>query len=345
MINKPIFFIFLFLFGQGCTFLSSKESTINAIQLIKTQNNISSLPITYKGLPLHSGQIVVSESGNRYSLFFSILPEKFSTHIHAGILIFDQGQPYVYEALGSVGLFLGSNPTDNISGHVRRRPLNYYLLNENFTSIYNLPNHIDKQKVIQVALHHYQKQTPFDPYANMTSHESVYCTEFVATALEAGKKTIIQLTPYKKNNSIKKIRDWLKFDTNEVILADSLVQPENHMVTFSSRLTLRELKLYIFMRYELHRRFTENQRIGNLFEWTGRQLKLRKPVALFKEKVLDLFNNKQSTQSWESIHLAVRNLANKMLGYFPENESALQDLNLFNYRITKGIQETAPFSY
>ncbi len=328
-----LFICLVVLLGQGCTFLSSKENDLSAIQLIQTNENFIASSTTYNGIPLHSGQIVVSESGNQYSLLFSILPEKFSSHIHAGILIFENGEPYVYEALGNVGLFLGSQPTDNISGHVRRRPLHYYVLNENYTSIYNLPEHVDKQKLIDVALSHYQRETPFDPYADTEDRDRVYCTEFVAIALEQANKDKITLTPYQNNNSIKKLRNWLKFDSEKVILADSLVQPENHVVTMSPKLSLTELKLYILMRYELHRRFTENQRLGNLFEWTGSRLTLRAPVEQFRLEVLNLFNVENSSPTWEEAHVAVRNLANQMLGNFQEDSNALGDVNLINYRI------------
>lgn len=331
--TKSTFYIFILIIScQGCTFISSKKSSTDDIRILETKANFLT-PDSYRGLPLHSGQIIVSESGNRYSLFFSIMPKQFAPHIHAGILIFDGDKPYVYEALGSLGLFMGSQPTDNISGHIRRRPFDRFIDNENYTSIYNLPKNIDKNKVIQYALDHYQKKTPFDPYTNTESHERLYCTEFVAMALEAGSKESITLTPYRKNNSINKVRDWLKFVSNEIILADSLVQLENHVVTLSSRLTLRELRLYILMRYELHKRFTEDQRLGNIFQWTGAKLRLRKPVEHFMESAMNLFENEKQAPSWETVQLAVGKLANQMLGFFPKNRDNLRQVKLLNYQI------------
>jgi hypothetical protein len=311
---------------------SFKKNSSADIKILQTKVNFLT-PDTYRGLPLHSGQIVVSESGNQYSLFFSIMPEQYAPHIHAGILIFDGDKPYVYEALGSLGLFMGSEPTDNISGHIRRRPFKRFIDNENYTSIYNLPENIDKDKVIQYALEHFKNKTPFDPYTDTESHDRLYCTEFVAMALAAGSDESIALTPYRKNNSIKKIRNWLKFVSDKIILADSLVQLENHVVTLSSRLTLRELRLYVLTRYELHRRFTKNQRLGNLFKWSGVKLGLREPVEQFKESAMDLFEKDNQPPSWELAYVAVAKLADQMLGYFPKNDDALKQVKLLNYRI------------
>lgn len=332
MIRGAAFIFLSIVLCQGCAFKLSKKSNAHDIKILETKKNFLA-PQTFKGLPLHSGQIVISESGNRYSLFFSLLPEQFAPHIHAGILIFDGKKPYVYEALGSLGLFLGSQPTDNVSGYIRRRPFKRFIDKENYTSIYNLPDNIDKNKVIQFALDHYKKKTPFDPYTNTESQERLYCTEFVAMALEASSNESITLTPYRNNNSIKKVRNWLKFVSDEIILADSLVQLENHVVTLSSRLSLRELRLYILMRYELHRRFTKDQRLGNLFEWTGANLKLRKPVENFMENAMELFEKNEQAPDWETAQFAISKLANQMLGEFPESSDELRQVKLLNYQI------------
>lgn len=316
-----ISFIFLFIPAliimiSGCAALQEKKDYKLPLEL-KTHYSTSNKqhPI------LRSGQIVVSESGNDYSLFFALFPERYSPFIHAGILVFVDGEPYVYEGLGSLPIFMGDTPTDAITGKIHRRHLNHYLEVENYTSIYDLPDTIDRSKVVEFALYNHQHETPFDPYMNSLNHEKLYCTEFVLEALKAGGMTQQKLTPYRENKSLKIVHEWLKITDKTVIQAGSLIDPKKHIVTLSHNHSYREIQLYIATREELHRRFTKDQKLGNIFEWTGFRLKFRPSIAQFSDKAILLLKNNEHP-SWKATQAAVRKLANEYWGVFTAEKTS-----------------------
>ncbi|ORU90909.1 MAG: hypothetical protein A6F71_08170 [Cycloclasticus sp. symbiont of Poecilosclerida sp. M] len=271
---------------------------------------------------LKSGQIVLSESGDSNSFFFALFTERFSPFIHAGVLVLDKGVPYVYEGLGSLPLFVGDNsPSDSISGSITRRPLRRYVEDENYTAIYDLPDNLNRKAVVSFVLEQFNKQTPFDPYMDSTNHEKLYCTEFVSEALKAGGLPPRKLTPYQKNSSISAVHDWLKIRDPSVIQGISLIQLDNHVATLSKLRSQREIQLYIAIREELHRRYTPDQKLGNVFEWTGFHLKFRTAVEKFHTAGLKLHPDDEDLD-WETAKSSVQQLASKMLGPFPVAQRA-----------------------
>ncbi len=314
---------------SGCSTLPQSQGILEIDGLTTLETPKSDLPLWQpEKLPLRSGQIIVSESGNDYSLFFSLFPERFSPYIHTGIIVIVNGVPFVYEGLGSLGIFLGSSPTDKIEGHIKRRSLDQYIREENYVAIYDLPDNVDRKKVVQFAIDNFNNRTPFDPYMNSLDHEKLYCAEFVAQALLAGGLKEITLTPYRKNRSLEIVHKWLKVTDKSVIQAGSLVNTDKHVATLSTRLSPREIQLYIAARQELHSRFTNNQKLGNLFEWTGFRLKVRPPIAQFKEASMQLFKD-DPAPDWQTTRRAVQKLANQILGpYSAEADRQHAQLNI-----------------
>lgn len=218
---------------------------------------------------------------------------------------------------------MGDTPTDAIKGKIYRRHLNHYLEVENYTSIYDLPDTIDRNKVVDFALYNYQNETPFDPYMNSLNHEQLYCTEFVSEALKAGGMKQPKLTPYRENRSLNIVHEWLKVTDKSVIQAGSLIELEKHIVTLSHHHSFREIQLYIATREELHRRFTKDQKLGNLFEWTGFRLKFRPPITQFSDIAMQLLK-KNDHPDWKTAQVAVRQLANEYWGPFTVDKTSQQ---------------------
>ena len=83
---------------------------------------------TFSGLPLRSGQIILTESPDATSFAFALIPEKFYSFTHAGVIAMEDGEAFVYEASGELATIpLHSRLLDNVSGAVHRRPLFEYV--------------------------------------------------------------------------------------------------------------------------------------------------------------------------------------------------------------------------
>jgi hypothetical protein len=272
-----------------------------------------SRPTTYSGLPLHSGQLVLSESGGPVSLLFSLFVDQFSPYVHAGILVMEDGKPIIYEARGHYRLEPGTVPTDAIEGTIRRRHLASLVRRQNYVSIYDPPPGTDVAAMVKFAQQQYADHLPFDPYFDTEDRSQVYCTEFLAMALEAGGVTPPAPVPLRVNPSLATVWHWLKLRSNAVYIAQTMTSPERHVATLSRRLTATQIRLYQAGKRELYRRFSADQKLGNLFTWTGHTLKYRPEIRSFLTRVIHLGAD-QDNLSEARAQAMVTALARRMFG-------------------------------
>jgi hypothetical protein len=174
--------------------------------------------LDFHGLPLQSGQLVVSDSGDADSLLTSILGEQYTPYGHAGILSIEDGRAYVYEGYALLWPFLSGPPTDAMQGHIRRVTL--------------------------------------------------------------------------------------KVQAPAIVTAGSLTEGAERVALISKRLTAREVEAYFAAKRELHRRFTDDQKLGNIWSWSWRGLQLRPQIQAFLE----------ASRQWP--HETAAELADDWLGAF-----------------------------
>ena len=273
-------------------------------------------PATYRELPLYSGQLVLSESGGPVSLLFSLFVEQFSPYVHAGVLVFENGEPIVYEARGRVQLETGTVPTDTIEGRIRARHLGKLLRRQNYVSIYNPPPGTNIDAMVRYVREQYRARLPFDPYFNTGDHSEVYCTEFLALALEAGGVPLPAATAIRKNPSLAVVRDWLKLASDSLYLAESMVSPDNRAMTLSRKHSIKHVRLYQAAKAELHRRFSADQKLGNVFSWSRGSLQYRPEIRTFLARAVDLQVQEEDVTEVHAQE-AVTRLARSMFGAYP----------------------------
>ena len=266
-------------------------------------------------LPLESGQIIVTSSESTLDIFVSLLPSVYNPYVHAAVLSIENGKPYIYEEFGRQWLnpFVKS-PTDAISGRVKRVPLYEFLERYAFIEIWD-PADLDKAAIVKFAQLHFEQRTPFDPYFDHNEKDALYCTEFVALALEAGGAAKFTVIPNRSNRSARIVLDWLKVP-EEMIQTSTLVASSNRVATLSLTKTLTDIRVMDEVRREFYRRFTCDQRVGNLFSVAGPTVRLRPPAEQFRKDAMILFEPADMPPDTAVIRNAVRELANEHLGPF-----------------------------
>jgi hypothetical protein len=65
------------------------------------------------------------------------------------------------------------------------------------------------------------------------------------------------------------------------VTAESLIRPAHRVALISHEYSLEQLTAYFSAKQELHRRFTEDQKLGNVWQWTWHGLALQPNVAAF----------------------------------------------------------------
>ncbi|OQX01965.1 MAG: hypothetical protein BWK73_44295 [Thiothrix lacustris] len=272
---------------------------------------------TELGIPLRSGQIVVTESSAPINLIYLLLYPEFSTFVHVGILDVTKEGSFVYDAGGTYKLGGGSNPpTDNVSGYVKRASFASFLEDVGGTvSIYDPPAGVDVSAVIAYAKQQTAQRTPFDAYFHYADHTRLYCAEFVAQALEAGGAHSHFLVAIKPNASMRVVLNWLKVKDEKILPVYQLLKVNNWVGTLSKTHTLTELEVDRAIKYALYQRFTPDQKLGNVLDWGALGVELQQPIVQFRQAAFALFD-KHKLYAVADIAQKVNQLANIYLGVF-----------------------------
>ncbi|HYS13611.1 MAG TPA: hypothetical protein VEN28_09895 [Burkholderiaceae bacterium] len=232
-------------------------------------------------LPLASGQIVVSETGDAMSLFFSLFTEDFAPWVHAGILAIEDGAPYVYDATGTVWPIPGVRPTAVVGGGVRRVALTRFMRGKRVVGFYAPAPEVDTAALVDFARMHHARGTPFDQYFDAGDASAFYCTEFVALGLQAAGAPAIVGARMRENASLVTALDWLQIRARRLILAGQLLRSAREVAIWSPDLSRAQVEAYFAAKRELQQRFGANARLGRLLRWTGFTLALRDEVRVF----------------------------------------------------------------
>ncbi len=240
-------------------------------------------------LPLGHGQIIVSEVGGPMSLFYSLFAVDYAPWVHAGIVAIEDGKAVVYEANGNFFPIPGLPPTTTISGAVRRVGVERFLRGNQVVGLYALPLPADAERLVAYAREQHRLGTPFDPYFDSDDAAALYCTELVARGLAAAGVASVPATAlHEQNPSLAVARDWLRLRSHGVYLAGRLVEAGVEVGRWSPELSRSQIEAYFAAKRELHRRFDDSARLGHVFRWTGRAMRLREPVQRFIDDALAL---------------------------------------------------------
>jgi hypothetical protein len=254
--------------------------------LVEAQKHDSASGLEYHGLRLQSGQFIVGDEGDADTLLMSLLGEEYSPYVHAGIVVIESGRPYVYDAYVTMNMFLHASRGSPISGGIRRATLEEYVRSQRIVAIYDSME-TDRASVAEFAQARHRDETPFDVKFDWSDHSSLYCTEFVAVALHAGGGAWPQTVKIRANPSLHVALDWLQVDAGEIVTAQSLIRSAHRVALISRDYSLEQVTAYFAAKQELHRRLTDDQKLGNVWQWTWHGLALQPTVAAFLQASID----------------------------------------------------------
>jgi len=267
----------------------------------------------YRDLPIASGQVVISSSSSPLDMALALMPANFSPYIHLGILVIDEGVPYVYESIGNPSLNFEPEipPTATIKGNVNRVPLVQFIARYFYVEIYD-PVGVDRQKMTAFARWHLAAKTPFDRYFDYQDDTAFYCAEFVARGLENAGHPRFKPVANRANASFSTVMEWLGVP-EETLPISALVAGSQRVLRVSNH---REVEILLLdaIKGELYRRFTADQRLGNLFRWDINRPQLRFPGQLFVKRSMALSSTVPADP--DKATLAVRQVADQLFGPF-----------------------------
>lgn len=243
--------------------------------------------IDFQGIPLRSGQIITSNSNTALNLIVTLTDTDHHPYAHAGIILIEQGKPYVYHAVARLRLLFNGSPTDITKGVIERWPLMEFLKNKMVVAIYDPPSPAIGKSMSEFAVRSRRERLAYDAVFDELDRSKVYCSEFIVSALEASGDRPVPVRPRSSHPSIDIIHEWLSIKAKGHYFVSDLVDDNRLVALLSERLTRQQIDVYIGLRAELFRRFTPDQKIGNMMSWTGFGVKLRPEIERFVQRGID----------------------------------------------------------
>jgi hypothetical protein len=244
------------------------------------------VPADVSQLPVISGQVIVNEQATATSLLVTLMAERFTRYTHVGLIIIDEGQPYVYESMGTFLPLPWRPPNAGMLGGVRRVTLAQFVGRGGTIAIYDPEPGVDRVRLESFARARLREGRGFDGHYDPRDDSRYYCVEFVARALEAAGGRPAEPVPASRNPSLQVALQWLGIETPELLLAGDLVDESRRSLLLSQRFNPREVERYFALKQELHRRFTADQKLGHLFQWHGQGLRFRPGVDRFTDDAM-----------------------------------------------------------
>lgn len=273
-------------------------------------------PATHAGMPLADGQLVLTESTDATGLMFTLIAKQFHPFTHVAILAIENGEPWVYDVSGELGMPWHARPTDNLFGSVTKTRLEEHVGPSLYAEIYDPPEGADGAKMVAFARRKMAEKTPFDPRFDFSNHDRLFCTELVELAIREGGGPHRELEPASGNPSIVRGMRWLGVPTGVVLPAGAYAEEKRRVASYGRLRTRSSARAYFAMKKEIHRRFTEDQRVGFLFSIDGSgRIALRKPIKELLEKASHLFDGDPSATD-AAIEAAAQKLADETFGPF-----------------------------
>lgn len=284
---KAVVALFLAYALSGCASVSIESFSTFSVSADSNASAPVEGGIDFHGMPLMPGQIIVSDNNKAINLIVTLTDVDYHRFSHAGIISIEDGKPYVYQAVAELRLLFKGSPTDLTKGFIKRTPLMSFLKDVTVSAIYDPETVAMGQSMAEFAARSHAAKMQYDALFDASDRSKVYCSEFIVSAIESSGGAEIPLRARSRHPSIDIIYDWLSIEAKGHYFVTDLVANNHRAVLLSNKLSPSQIELYFLMREELHRRFSIDQKIGNIMSWTGFGVAFRPQIKAFIERGLN----------------------------------------------------------
>jgi hypothetical protein len=275
---------------------------------------------TYNGLPIKSGQLILTESPDATSFVFVLIPKKFYPFTHVAVISVEDGEPWVYDMAGGVKtLPTKKRILDNVVGGLYRRRLFEYVAPNLYGEIYDLPPGTDGEKVAAYARQKYKEGVEFDAFFNYHDHSKLFCSELASLAIASAGGPSYLPGESNPNPSVIEGMKWLGVPQGEALPAGRFLDPSRYVGALGQFPSRTAAWSYFEAKHEIHRRFTMDQRLGFVVSLGEHgEIDVRPEITAFAERASHLFDDDPNPPppGDPRIEAAVRKLAAATFGPF-----------------------------
>jgi hypothetical protein len=178
---------------------------------------------------------------------------------------------------------------------------------------------VDRVKLAARVRNLERQRVAFDPLWDFDDRSKLFCTELVAEALLAGGGAVPAVEPLNPNPSLRRVLSWLGASQETSLPAGTFAARGRTVAVFSRWPTRAAAAGYFAAKAELHRRFTPDQKVGNLMVLDGQDVALRPEVEAFLDRATALYPaaRREEVPPAEEVEDRVRRLADELFGPWP----------------------------
>lgn len=139
---------------------------------------------------VRDGDLVLRSGSDAISALFRKINTKDKSYSHAGIVFIENGYPFVYNCIGSASDPHAFVKRDSLKAYIDP----YHNLGYAIYRYYLSAGRIEKLRA--TVIQYFKERRTFDPYFDLHTDSSLYCTEFVYKAIIAttGDKKYFPIT-------------------------------------------------------------------------------------------------------------------------------------------------------
>lgn len=175
-LNRYILHICIAAFS-GTTLLSCDQKHVNTEALASTNKRYNATQIAAAIAQLHTGDVTLRRGRGPDSYILAHLNLKDQTYSHCGIVVVENGYPFVYHSIGG---------EDNPDERLRRDSANVFFAawhNYGIATVrYNLTNYA-LDSLVKIVHRLYAAKPLFDLDFNLSNDDRLYCSEMVYKVL------------------------------------------------------------------------------------------------------------------------------------------------------------------
>lgn len=283
--------------------------------------------VKYLGIPLHDGQLVLTESPDTTSFVFLLGPDRFYPFTHMGVISIEDGSPWVYDLTGDIKtLPVKRRVLDNVKGQMYRRSLFEFAGPNLYAEIYEPPEGTDGAVLAKWMRDNYAKDIPFDAFFRWDDdHRAYYCSELVEVGIRKSGGVAHEPVKTSDNPSLQMGLDWLGVQRDRALPPGVYIDRDRYVGSLGQFRTRLQAYSYFEAKREIWRRFRPtSQRLGFMLKLrSSGVVEVRPEISDFVVAAVHLFDaDKAPPGPFDpKVRAAVQKLAADRFGALPEGSA------------------------
>lgn len=248
-----------------------------------------------------------------------VLAGQPSPYHHAGVVVFDDGRPFVYDITSDIDIWTKTDVLgEALVGAPARTPFLVFCRLYVAAVVFDPPPGLDVSATVRWLRGARSEKLPFDGLLDWEDPASVSCSELVARAYAAGGVAWPPMQRWRDHPEVARYKAAFGFEDAGLLPPGAFAAPERFVAAFGCAEDYTAARAFAAGLEELYRRFDAQQSVGNVVGLDGTNLRLRPRVAWFLNAAQTAFHGQPGPPPTPAeVDRRVRAIAAEAFGPYP----------------------------